>query len=89
MHIMMNRFSQLLIKALDGRFDQSFGTGGSASIVLFPASGESPITTNRRADSGMSLASGDMISALDLDPSLPVSQATEIEQLPNQSDPHA
>jgi two-component sensor histidine kinase len=34
-----------LTKALDGRFGQTFGTGGPASIVVFPSNGE---TANHR-----------------------------------------
>jgi two-component sensor histidine kinase len=39
-----------LTKALDGRFDQRFATGGSTSIVVFP-SGEPQVTANRRTRS--------------------------------------
>jgi two-component sensor histidine kinase len=38
-----------LIKALDGRFDQEFRSGGSASIVVFPFSGEPQVTANGRS----------------------------------------
>jgi two-component sensor histidine kinase len=69
-----------LTKALCGRFDQKFGTGGTASIVMLPPSGEPQITPNRRPQRGMSLASGDMISVLDLDQSFP--QTTGIAQVP-------
>jgi len=60
-----------LTKALWGRFEQHFGTGGSASIVVFPSSGEPPITANKRIQPRESLARSDMVSALDLDQSFP------------------
>src|SRR5262249_31201866 len=48
-----------LAKALDGRFDQKFGTEGSASIVAFPSRGEPQITAIGRIHSGTSPASAD------------------------------
>jgi two-component sensor histidine kinase len=68
-----------LTKALDGRFDQKFGASGSASILVFPASSEPPITANRRTQYEMSQASGDMISVRDLDQSLPIPQIAPID----------
>src|SRR5262245_2911525 len=35
-----------LTKALDGRFDQKFRIGGSASIVVFPSNGEPQAAAN-------------------------------------------
>ena len=35
-----------LTKALDGRFDQEFRSGGSASTVVFPFSGEPQVAAN-------------------------------------------
>jgi two-component sensor histidine kinase len=64
-----------LTKALGGRFDQKFATGGSTSIVMFPSSSEPQITANRRAQHGMSLASGDTVSVLNLDSALPIPQS--------------
>lgn len=46
-----------LTRALDGRFDQTFGPRGSASIVAFPSSDDEPQITNRKTQHGMSLAS--------------------------------
>jgi two-component sensor histidine kinase len=37
-----------LTKALEGRFDQKFETGGSTSSVVFPSSSEPQVTANRR-----------------------------------------
>src|SRR5262245_50056045 len=39
-----------LTKALDGRFDQKFRSVGSASIVVFPFSGEPQVTANVHGD---------------------------------------
>src|SRR5262245_38885752 len=39
-----------LTKALDGRFDQEFRSVGSASIVVFPFSGERQVTANVLGD---------------------------------------
>jgi two-component sensor histidine kinase len=69
-----------LTKALDGRFDQKFGAGGSASILVFPISREPQIPANRRIKNRMLLASGYV--ALDLDQSFPIPQTAGIEQVP-------
>jgi len=37
-----------LAKALDGRFDQRFATGGSTSIVVFPSSSAPQVAADRR-----------------------------------------
>src|SRR5260221_12384809 len=37
-----------LTKALDGRFEQRFATGGSTSIVVFPSSSEPQISASTR-----------------------------------------
>jgi two-component sensor histidine kinase len=37
-----------LAKALDGRFDQRFASGGSTSIVVFPSTSDPQATGNRR-----------------------------------------
>jgi len=37
-----------LTKALEGRFDQRFATGGSTSIVVFPSRSEPQVPANRR-----------------------------------------
>ena len=37
-----------LARALDGRFDQRFATGGSTSIVVFPSSSEPQVAADRR-----------------------------------------
>jgi two-component sensor histidine kinase len=68
-----------LTKALNGRFGQKFGSSGSASIVVFPAGSEPPITANRRAKYEMSRASDNMILVLDLDQSFPIPQTATIE----------
>jgi two-component sensor histidine kinase len=39
---------QELTKALEGRFDQKFATGGSTSSVMFPSRSELQVTANRR-----------------------------------------
>jgi len=73
-----------LTKALDGRFDQKFRVGGSASIVVFPSSGEPQVTANGRTQGRTSPKSGDV----SLDPRsepLPIPKATRIEQLPKTS----
>jgi hypothetical protein len=69
-----------LTKALDGRLDQKFGAGGSASILVFPISREPQIPANRRIKNRMLLASGYV--ALDLDQSFPIPQTAGIEQVP-------
>jgi hypothetical protein len=71
-----------LTKALDGRFDQKFGAGGSASILVFPISGEPQIPANRRIENRMLVASGYVALDLDLDQSFPIPQTAYIEQVP-------
>jgi two-component sensor histidine kinase len=44
-----------LAEALDGRFDQKFRSGGSASIVVFPFSGEPQVTANGKSKGRTSL----------------------------------
>src|SRR5262245_47368865 len=64
-----------MAKALGGRFDQKFATGGSTSTVMFPSSSKPQITANRRPQHRVSLANGDMVSVLNLDPALPIPQS--------------
>jgi hypothetical protein len=68
-----------LTKALDGRFDQKFGVGGSASILVFPISGEPQIPANRRIENRMLVANGYVALDLDLDQSFPIPQTADIE----------